>query len=155
MLGSFYKDCRRLLSILIMNADCALLESIAHVIFLVSNNYSLTTGESYDPTSQHMLMQDSLIFFIQLNYVHKNKDKVLSPYGKFPCHKVAQHWEFHFLFLNSAILLSCNFGHSCLYLLKSSIFLPSINYFCWIVLVCIYRYVFRHILGFLTLLFCT
>ena len=29
------------------------------------------------------------------------------------------HWGFHFLFLNSAILHSCIFGHSCLYLLKS------------------------------------
>ena len=82
--------------------------------------YLLSTGESYSPTAQHM--QDSPIFFIQLNYVHNIKDKVLPPYGKFPCHKVAQHWEFHFLFLNPAILHSCNFGHSCLYLLKS----PSI-----------------------------
>ena len=46
------------------------------------------------------------------------KNKVLPPYAKLPCHKVA----FHFLFLNSAILHSCKFGHSCLYLLIS----PSI-----------------------------
>ena len=72
----------------------------------------------------------------------------MPPYGKFPCHKVAQHWEFHFPFLNSAILSSCNFGHSCLYLLKCSSNL-AINYFCWSVLVCTYRYAFRHILGFL------
>ena len=32
------------------------------------------------------------------------------------------HWGFHSLFLNSAILHSHNFGHSCLYLLIS----PSI-----------------------------
>ena len=89
-------------------------------ILLVQHDYLLNTGKSYGPTAQHM--QDSPIFFIQLNYVHNNKNKVLPPYGKFPYHKVAQHWEFHFLFLNSAILHSCNFGHSCLYLLKS----PSI-----------------------------
>ena len=35
---------------------------------------------------------------------------MLPHYGKFPCNKVAQHWEFHFLFHNSAILHSCNFG---------------------------------------------
>ena len=35
------------------------------------------------------------------------------------------------------------------YLLISWLFLKSINYFCWIVLVCIYRHAFRHILGFL------
>ena len=34
-------------------------------------------------------------------------------------------------------------------------FLTSINYFCWIMLVCIYRYAFRHILVFFTLLVCT
>ena len=39
-------------------------------------------------TSQHL--QDCLIFFIQLNYVHKSKqNKVLPPYIKLPCHKVA------------------------------------------------------------------
>ena len=41
-------------------------------------------------TAQHM--QYSPVFFIQLNYVHNNKNKVLPPYGKFPFHKVAQHW---------------------------------------------------------------
>ena len=64
-------------------------------------NYLLSTGESYGLTAQHM--QDSPIFFIQLNYVHNNKNKVLSHYGKFPWYKVAQDWEFHFLFLNAAI----------------------------------------------------
>ena len=72
-------------------------------------NYLLSTGESYGPTAQHM--QDFPIFFIQLNYVHKNK--VLPPYIKIPCYKVAQHWEFHFLFLNAAILHSYIFGNSC------------------------------------------
>ena len=33
--------------------------------------YLLGTRESYGPTAQHM--QDSPIFFIQLNYVHKQK----------------------------------------------------------------------------------
>ena len=38
--------------------------------------------------AQHI--QDSPIFFIHLNYVYNNnKNKVLPPYGKFPCHKVA------------------------------------------------------------------
>ena len=32
-------------------------------------NYVLGTGESYGPTAQHT--QDSPIFFLQLNYVHK------------------------------------------------------------------------------------
>ena len=75
----------------------------------VASNYLLSTGESYGLTVQHM--QDSPIFFIQLNYVHKNK--VLPPYVKFTCHEVAQHWEFHFLFFNPAILHSCTFGNSC------------------------------------------
>ena len=90
------------------------------VHYKILPNYSLGTGESYGPTAQHT--QNFVIFFIQLNYVHKNKNKVLLPYSKLPCHEVAQHWEFHFLFLNSTILLSCNFGQSYLYLLNS----PSI-----------------------------
>ena len=108
--------------------------------------HSLGTGERYGPTAQHK--QDSPIFFIQLNYVHNDKNNVLLPYGKFPCHKVAQHWEFHF-FLNSAILHSWNSDHSCLYLLKSPSILAIHQFFCCIVLVCICRYAFRHILGFL------
>ena len=52
-------------------------------------------------TAQHM--QDSPIFLIQWYYVHNNKNKVLPPYGKFPYHKVAQHWEFHFLLINEAM----------------------------------------------------
>ena len=39
--------------------------------------YLLSTQESYGPTAQHM--QDSPIFFIQPNYVHK-QNKVLPPY---------------------------------------------------------------------------
>ena len=35
------------------------------------------------------------------------------------------------------------------------LFLTSINFFCWILLVCIYRHAFRHILDYFTLLFCT
>ena len=46
-------------------------------------------------------MQDCPIFFIQQNYVDKNK--VLPLYVKFPCHKVAQQWEFHFLLINEAM----------------------------------------------------
>ena len=53
------------------------------------------------PTAQHM--PDSPIFLIQLNYVHNNKNQVLPPYDKFPCHKVTQHWEFHFLLINEAM----------------------------------------------------
>ena len=115
-------------------------------------HYSLGTGESYGPAAQHM--QDCPIFFIQLNYVHNNKEirychlMICSPTTRW-------HWGFHFLFLSSAILHSCNFGHSCnicQYLFQS---LTSIIYFCWIVLVCIYRYAFRHILGCFTLLLCT
>ena len=84
-------------------------------VLLVNNkHYLLGTGETYGPTAQHS--QDSPIFFIQLNYVDKNKNKVLLPYVKFPCHKVPQHWEFHFLFLNSTILHRCIFGNSCFFL---------------------------------------
>ena len=92
-------------------------------------------------TAQHA--QDCPIFFIQLNYVHNNKEIRC-------CHLMLNYpatrwyWGFHFLFLNSAILHSCNFGHSCLYLLISPSILDYINYFCWIVLVCIYGYAFRH-----------
>ena len=40
------------------------------------------------PTAQHT--QDCPIFFIQLNYVHNDKrNKVLPPYVKLLCHKVA------------------------------------------------------------------
>ena len=69
--------------------------------------YSLGTWESYGLTAQHM--QDCPIF-IQLNYVHNNKEircchfMINSPATRW-------HWGFHFLFLNSAILHSCNFGH--------------------------------------------
>ena len=52
-------------------------------------------------TAQHM--HDSPVFFIHLNYVPKNQNKVLPPYGKFPCHQVAQYWEFHFLLINEAM----------------------------------------------------
>ena len=45
----------------------ALLHFIVHEGWL--SNYLLGTGESYGPTAQHT--QDSPIFFIQLNYVHK------------------------------------------------------------------------------------
>ena len=80
---------------------------------MASKNYIqhclVSPGETYGLTAQHM--QDSPISFIQLNYVHKNK--ALPPYVKFPCHKVAQHWEFYFLFLISAILHCCIFGNSC------------------------------------------
>ena len=47
------------------------------------------------------------------------------------------HCRFHFLFLNSAILNICIFGHSCLYLLKSPFnsLHPSIIFveLCWFV----------------------
>ena len=96
-------------------------------------HYLLGTGESYSPTAQHM--QDSPIFFIQLNYVHNNnKNKVLPPYGKFPCHKVAQHWEFHILFLNSAILHSCNFRfflhflREACFIFRGCLFMPICSY---------------------------
>ena len=59
------------------------------------------------------------------------------------------HQGFHFLFLNSAILHSCNFGHSCLYLLISPSILDIHQLFILDLMVCIYRYAFRHILGFL------
>ena len=71
---------------------------------------SLGTGDSYGPIAQHK--QDCSIFFIQLNYVHNNKEIRC-------CHLMINlpatrwHWGFHFLFLNSAMLDSCNFGLSC------------------------------------------
>ena len=91
-----------------------LLENL-HVIY-----YLLGTGESYGLTAQHT--QDCPIFFIQLNYVHNNTEirwwhLVLN----FPATR--WHFGFHFIFLNSAILHSCIFGHSCLYLLKSLLIL--------------------------------
>ena len=49
-------------------------------------NYLLGTGESYTLTAQHM--QDSPIFFIQLNYVNNKKIRCCHPM-QFPCHKVA------------------------------------------------------------------
>ena len=62
---------------------------------------------------------------------------------------MAQHGQFHFLFLNSAILHSCIFGYSCSSICWNFIYyLTSINYFSWIVLVCIYSHAFRYILGF-------
>ena len=41
-------------------------------IHTINCNYLLGTGESYSPTAQHM--QDSRIFFIQLNYVYNRKE---------------------------------------------------------------------------------
>ena len=59
------------------------------------------------------------------------------------------HLGFHFLFLNSALLHSCIFWQQLFISADISLYsLPSINYFCWIDLVCIYRCVFRHIVGF-------
>ena len=54
---------------------------------LERTDYLLGTRESYGPKVQHS--QDCLIFFIWLNYVRKLKNKVLPPYVKLPCHKVA------------------------------------------------------------------
>ena len=50
-------------------------------------NYLLSSGESYGLTAQYM--QDCPIIFIQLNYVHDKRNKVLPPYAKLPCHNVA------------------------------------------------------------------
>ena len=59
------------------------------------------------------------------------------------------HWVFHFLFLNSAMLHSCNFGSKLLHLLIPPSILDIHNFFCQIVLVCIYRYAFLDNLGLL------
>ena len=121
------------------------------LLHYIKGNYSLSTGESYSPTAKHM--QGCPIFFIQLNYVYNNKEikcchlMLNSPATKW-------HQAFYFLFLNSAILDSCNFGHCCLYLLIFPSIIDTHQLFCWIVLVCIYKYAFRHILGLFTLLFC-
>ena len=59
-------------------------------------------------TAKHT--QDYPMFFIQLNYVHNKRNKMLPPYAKLPCHKVAhgiplpfnqwshanKHWEEYF-----------------------------------------------------------
>ena len=75
---------------------------------------------------------------------------MLPPYVNSPCHKVADAGNSASSFSISAILHSCMLGYSCFLSAKYlDYFLTSINYFCWIVLVCIYRYAFRHILGFL------
>ena len=61
-------------------------------------HYLLCTVESYGLTVQ--LSQDCLIFFIQLNYVHKSKQhKMLLPYSS----SLATVWHLGFHFLNSAI----------------------------------------------------
>ena len=58
------------------------------------------------------------------------------------------HWRFHFLFLNQAILHSCMVA-TAVYICQYLTFILDIHQlFCWIMLVCIYRYAFRHILGF-------
>ena len=88
------------------------------VYMYVYIKYLLGLGESYGLTAQHT--QDCPIFSIQLNYVHNKRNKVLHLILNSPA--TSWHLGFHFLFLNSAILHSCTFGHSCLYLLKSLIY---------------------------------
>ena len=108
----------------------------------------LDTGESYAPTAQQS--QDCPIFFIQLNHVHRSK-QIRCFHLMLNLPGTRWHLGFHFLFLlfNSAILHSCIFWQL---LIKSDeiylYFLPSINYFCWIHLVCICRCAFRYIVGF-------
>ena len=54
---------------------------------MLLSHYLLGNGESYGPTAKQL--QDFPIF-IQLNNVHKSKqNKVLAPYVKLPCLKVA------------------------------------------------------------------
>ena len=63
------------------------------------------------------IVQSSLYSWITMYINEKKPNKVLPPYVKHPATR--WHLSFHFIFLNSAILHSFIFGHSCLYLLKS------------------------------------
>ena len=105
----------------------------------------LGTGEGYSSTAQHI--QDSLIFFIQLNYAHKSKHiRCCHPMLNLPATK--WYLGFYPLFLNSAILHSCFLASAVYIYWYLPLILDFINYFCWIELVCIYRYALRHIVGF-------
>ena len=143
------------LFMMMMNTGIPEISTIKDIKYLQVNGidsesyyYLLGSGESYGPTAQHW--QDYPIFFIQLNYVHKSKQIR-------HCHLMlnssATRWHLGFcvLFLNSAILHSCTFGNSFYICWNSLYYLPSINCFCWIDIVCIYRYAFRHIVGFYSL----
>ena len=95
---------------------------------------------------QPNITQDCPVFFIQLNYVHNYK-KMRYYYLMLNSPAIRWHCRFHFLFLDSAILHSCIFCHSCLYLLKSPFNTchPSVILLeC--VLVYIYKYAFRQVI---------
>ena len=94
-------------------------------------NYLLGTGESYGLTVQHM--QDFLIFFIQLNYVHNKRNELLPPYAKLPCHKLAPRIP---LPLSQFSHLAAFWYQLLLSIDTYPLFLISINYFvglCWFV----------------------
>ena len=103
-------------------------------VYVSSLSYSLGTGESYGPTVQHT--QDCPIFFIQLNYVHNKRNKVMPPYATLPCHKVAPKNSIS-SFSIQPFCIAVIFGHSCLYLLKSpfNTWHPSFIFvgLCWFV----------------------
>ena len=124
----------------------------AGVCFLLSCSYvdatiCLGTGESYGPTAQ--CSQDCPIIFMHLKYVYKSKqNQVLPPYVKLPCHKVASGIPLPPLSQVSHIA----WLHFWPQLIKSAeislYYLPSIHYFCWIDLVCIYRCALKLIVSF-------
>ena len=118
------------------------------VIVVLKFTICLGTGKSYGPTAQHLW--DCLIILVELNFVHKLKqNKVLPPYVKLPATRWHLGFHFLFLFLNLAILHSYIFWKWVIKSAKTCLYsLPSINYFCWIDLVCLYRCEFRHIVGF-------
>ena len=104
----------------------------SHIVWI---HYLLSNGESYGPTAQHL--QDCLIFFIQLNYVHKTKpNKVLPPYVKLPMIPLP------LLLSQLSHIAYCSFGNSCLYLLKSPFNTchPSIIFvgLTWCVFICMH-----------------
>ena len=116
-------------------------------VILGTSNYLFGTGESYGPTAQHS--QDCPIFLIQLNCVHILKqNKVLPTYLQLPCHKMAPgiplpHNASQFSHIAWLHFLQQLIKPAKIYLCS----LLSINYFCWIDLVCIYRCAFRDIVG--------
>ena len=83
-------------------------------IFSLVQHYLLGTRESYGLTAQHT--EDSPIFFIQLNYVYNKRNKVLPPYVNSLCHKVADAGNSTSSFSISAILHSCMFDYSWLFI---------------------------------------
>ena len=129
--------------LLLCNYNCFHFIICDSYIFVV--DYLLNTGYSYSQQPNICKIVWSSLYSWTM-YINQNKI--------WSCHlmlnSVVTRWHlgFHFLFLNSAILYSCIFGNNCLYLLQSPFNTCYPLIFCWIDLVCIYRYAYRYIVGF-------